>query len=224
MFASTQVFAHALWIETSPAGKKGQAQEVRVFWGEYADKDIAPLDKWFSDTRSYTLTLITPDRKEIPLHSAPGQDHYKAFFTPETEGVYTVVLKHTVKDLYHGSKLDYHASASVLVGNGTSAAETNPNNISIYTVTKPAYRIQEKIVLQALLNKLPAGSKEVEVVAPNGWGKKLWTDSIGNASFTPLWPGRYLIELTDTKKETGDHHGQPFQAVWRCATYCIEVK
>lgn len=222
----SQAFGHAFWIETSPSGKKGQAQEVRIFFGEYADKDISPLDKWFSDTKAYTLTLITPGKKEIKLSSVPGTDHYKAFFTPEAEGVYTVVLQHTVKDVYHGSRLDYHSSAVVQVGNnsGGDAATTNTNSIGIYTKAKENYTANESITLQALLDKLPAGSKEVEVIAPNGWGKSLWTDSTGSASFTPIWPGRYMVEVAVTDdKMTGDHNGTPYKKVWRCATYCIEV-
>lgn len=226
VLAVSQAFAHALWIETSPSGKKGQAQEVRIFFGEYADKDISPLDKWFSDTKAYTLTLITPGKKTVKLSSVPGSDHYKAFFTPTEDGVYTVVLQHTVKDVYHGSRLDYHSSAVVQVGtsSGGDAATTNPNRISVYTKAKGSYRANESIALQVLLNQAAAGSKEVEVFAPNGWGKTLWTDSTGSASFTPIWPGRYMVEVADTdSKTTGDHHGKPFQKVWRCATYCIEV-
>jgi hypothetical protein len=224
--ACSQVFGHALWIETSPTGKKGQPQEVRVFWGEYADKDISPVDKWWSDTKSYTLTLITPDKKEIKLTSAPGSDHYKAVFTPESDGVYTVLLQHSVKDVYNGSRLDYHSSAAVVVGKSNTGhdATANKNPISIYSIAKGTYKVNEAITLQALLDKLPAGNKEVEVFAPNGWGKKLWTDSTGSAKFTPIWPGRYFVEVASTdEKKSGEHNGKPYQKVWRCATYCIEV-
>lgn len=222
--ACAQVFAHALWIETAPTGKKGQPQEVRVFWGEFADKDISPLDKWFSDTQSYTLTLITPDKKEIPLTSAPGKDHYKAFFTPETEGVYTVVMKHIVKDVYHGSRLDYHSSAAVLVGKGETTPETNKNAVSVFVTPKGQFKVNENISLQALMDLKPAAEQEVKVFAPNGWGKELWTDSTGKVTFTPLWPGRYMVEVAGDQEKAGQHNGTAFEKVWRCATYCIEVK
>lgn len=223
--ATSQAFGHAFWVETSPSGKKGQAQEVRIFFGEYADKDISPLDKWFSDTKSYSLTLVAPDGTTTPLSSVPGTDHYKAWFTPAVEGVYTVVLQHTVKDVYHGSRLDYHSSAVVQVGKSTAgdSVTANTNNVSIYTTARNTYKANESISLQALLDKAPARSKEVEVVAPNGWGKKLWSDSTGTVQFTPIWPGRYMVEVAVSENKTGDHNGKPFQKVWRCATYCIEV-
>ncbi|WP_343701262.1 DUF4198 domain-containing protein [Chitinophaga sp.] len=224
VLAGLRVSAHALWIETSPTGKKGQPQEVRVFWGEFADKDISPLDKWFSDTKSYKLSVITPDKKVIPLTSAPGTDHYKAFFTPESDGVYTVVMIHSVKDLYHGSRLDYHASAAVVVGNNAAAAASaNANPLKVETPARHTYKVNESINLGVLADQAPAKSSEVEVVAPNGWIKKLYTDSTGTTTFTPLWPGRYMVEVAKTEKKAGDHNGKPYEAIWRCATYCIEV-
>lgn len=220
-----QTFAHAFWIETSPSGKKGKTQEVRIYFGEYADKDITPVADWFSDTRDYTLTLITPDKKEIKLTSAAAKDHFKASFTPDQEGVYTVVLQHTVKDLYNGKRLDYHSSAVVKIGAATTGdrPEHNSNPVSIYTAAKDIYKANAPVSLQTFFDKLPAGSKEVEVVAPNGWGKKLYTDSTGTASFTPIWPGRYMVEVANTEKKSGEHHGKSYDANWRCATYCIEV-
>lgn len=226
VLAGLQVSAHALWIETSPTGKKGQPQEVRVFWGEFGDKDISPLDKWFSDTKAYKLSVITPDKKVIPLTSAPGTDHYKAFFTPETDGVYTVVMQHSVKDLYHGSRLDYHASAAVLVGNvpaATAGAALNANPLKVETAARSQYKVNEDIRLGVVMDQAPAKSSEVEVIAPNGWVRKVYTDSTGAAAFKPLWPGRYMVEVANTNKKGGEHNGKPYEAVWRCATYCIEV-
>ncbi|MGE7774002.1 DUF4198 domain-containing protein [Chitinophaga sp. NPDC101104] len=215
---------HALWIETSPVGKKGQAQEVRVFWGEFADKDISPLDKWFSDTKSYSLSVVLPDGKVVPLQSAPGKDHYKAFFTPEKDGVYTVVMKHIVKDLYHGSRLDYHSSAVVRVGAAaTIDPAANQNVLSVHTAPDASLKVGQSIDFYTLKNLKPAGGQEVEIFAPNGWGKKFWADSTGKSSFTPLWPGRYMVEVAGTAEEKGDHNGKPYEKIWRCATYCIEV-
>jgi hypothetical protein len=219
-------FAHAFWMETSPSGKKGQPQEVRIYFGEYADKDITPVADWFSDTKNFTLVLVTPDKKEIKLTVTPAKDHYKATFTPDQDGAYTVVMHHTVKDVYHGSLLDYNSSATVQVGNATIGNEPaiNSNIVSIHTPAKSVYPKDKPITLQAFLAQAPAGKKEVEVVAPNGWGKKLYTDSTGKATFTPIWPGRYMVEVTDTEKKGGEHAGKKYDATWRCATYCIEVK
>ncbi|WP_298715452.1 DUF4198 domain-containing protein [Chitinophaga sp.] len=225
LFAAINSFGHALWIETSPVGKKGQAQEVRVFWGEFADKDISPLDKWFSDTKSYALSVITPDGKVLPLQSAPGKDHYKAYFTPDQDGAYTVVMKHVVRDVYHGSRLDYHSSAVVRVGTSAQLdAAANQNVLSVYTAPNATLKTGQNIDFYTLKELKPAGGQEVEVIAPNGWGKKLWADSTGKASFTPLWPGRYMVEVAGTKEEKGDHNGKAYEKIWRCATYCIEVK
>lgn len=222
----SNTFAHAFWMETSPSGKKGQAQEVRIYFGEYADKDITPVADWFSDTKNFTLVLVTPDKKEVKLTVTPAKDHYKAHFTPDQEGVYTVVMQHTVKDVYHGKLLDYNSSATVQVGNASAGNDPahNTNAIGIHTPAKSAYQKDKAITLQTFLDKQPARSKEVEVVAPNGWGRKLYTDSTGKASFTPIWPGRYMVEVTNTEKKEGEFNGKKYEATWKCATYCVEVK
>lgn len=55
------LFAHALWIETNATGKTGQTQEVRLYFGEYAQNERDELSKWRSDLKDLTLWLINPD-------------------------------------------------------------------------------------------------------------------------------------------------------------------
>ena len=73
LFGITNVFAHALWIETPSTGKKGVAQEVKIFFGEFSENDITPTDKWFSDLKDFELVLLTPDNREIKLTSHYGE-------------------------------------------------------------------------------------------------------------------------------------------------------
>src|SRR6218665_1086187 len=114
----SETFAHALWIETASTGKKGSAQEVRIFFGEFADGHAAatPTAKWFSDTRSFSLIVTTPDGQEIKLTPTQQPQYFTATFTPDKDGVYTLLMHHLVKEVYHGNRLDYNSSAQVKVG------------------------------------------------------------------------------------------------------------
>lgn len=218
----SNVFAHALWIETPPVGKKGVAQEIRIYFGEFADKDITPTEKWFSDTRSFSLVLITPDKQEIKLTSNQQKEYFSATFTPEKDGVYTVVLHHLVKEVYHGNRLDYNSSAQVRVGNTTEVIPSF-SNIGIYADGKTGFKKAQTISLTAFLDNKPAAKTEVEVVAPNGWSKKLYTDSTGKASFTAIWPGKYNLEISRSDKKSGEHQGKPYETEWRGANCIVEV-
>ncbi len=133
-------------------------------------------------------------------------------------------MKHVVKDVYHGSRLDYHSSAVVRVGAAAQLdATANKNVLSVYTAPNTALKVGQSIDFYTLKDQKAAEGQEIEVFAPNGWGKKFWADSTGKAAFTPLWPGRYMVEVAGTVEEKGDHNGKAFEKVWRCATYCIEV-
>jgi hypothetical protein len=216
-------FAHALWIETAPVGKKGIAQEVRIYFGEFSDKDVTPTEKWFSDTRSFSLVLITPDKQEIKLNATAQKEYFTATFTPGKDGVYLVLLHHLVKDVYHGNRLDYNSSAQVRVGTVTTELQPSFSNIGIYADGKAGFKKEQAISFTAFLDNKPAAKTEVEVVAPNGWSKKLYTDSTGKASFTALWPGKYNLEITRSDKKTGEHQGKPYETEWRGGNCIVEV-
>ena len=75
---SQQVYAHALWIETNPAGIKGKPQEVKIYFGEYSNNDITLAAKWFSDLKDFSLLVIGPDKKETRLSATPRGNYYSA--------------------------------------------------------------------------------------------------------------------------------------------------
>ena len=226
LLLSAQSFAHALWIETKATGTKGKAQEINVYFGEFSDKDITKTAKWFSDIKDFSLVVISPSKKEIKLTSTALEDKYQAFFTPDEEGIYTVVMHHTVKDVYGTMKLDYNSSATVTVGNNSkeNVGLANPNVISLLSTEATAAKKDAKITVNALYEGKIAKSQKMKVIAPNGWEKELWSDDKGAISFTPIWSGDYMVEFAYTEKNTGEHNGKKFDEVWKMATYLITVK
>lgn len=221
-----QLFAHALWIETSPTGIKGRSQEVKIFFGEFADQDISPADKWFSDLKEFTLVLIAPDRSETKLVSVADKNYYKSAFTPLQNGVYTLVMHHVVKDLYGTMKLDYNSGATVIVGNQLNGNDANisSNIISLFSDSVFASKQNKAIRIKALYDGKVAAEKEIKIFAPNGWAKELYSDEKGEITVKPLWPGRYMAEFAYTDKTPGEHNGKNYEEVWKVATYIITVK
>lgn len=223
---STSSFAHALWIKTQATGTKGKAQTIDIYFGEFADKDITKTAKWFSDIKDFTLVLITPSKKEIKLTAKALEDQYQAFFTPEEDGVYTLAMHHTVKDVYRTMKLDYNSSATVTVGSGSKGNEAtfNTNIISLFSKEVTAAKKNTKIIINALYEGKIAKEQKMKVIAPNGWEKELWSNENGEISFTPLWSGNYMVEFAYTEKTTGEHNGKKYDEIWKMATYFITVK
>lgn len=225
-FAAPQLFAHALWIETKATGTKGKAQEISVYFGEFSENDITKADKWFSDLKDFSLVVISPSKKETKLTAKALDNKYQAFFTPDEDGVYTIVMHHTVKDVYGTMKLDYNSSATVVVGNknaGNSAAVNN-NVISVFSADADAAKKNAVINVAALYNGAIAKEQKIKVIAPNGWEKELWSNDKGEVSFNPLWSGNYMVEFAYTEKTAGEHNGKKYDEIWKMATCQITVK
>ncbi|MBO9585675.1 MAG: hypothetical protein J7574_16035 [Flavobacterium sp.] len=225
-FAAPQLFAHALWIETKATGTKGKAQEISVYFGEFSDNDITKADKWFSDLKDFSLVVISPSKKETKLTAKALENKYQAFFTPDEDGVYTIVMHHTVGDIYGTMKLDYNSSATVVVGNKLAGniAGANPNKISVFSENADIAKKNTIINVSALYEGAIAKSQKIKVIAPNGWEKELWTNDKGEISFNPIWSGKYMVEFAYTEKSAGEHNGKKYDKIWKMATYQIAVK
>ncbi len=62
------------------------------------------------------------------------------------------------------------------------------------------------------------------VHAPNGWDKELKTDADGIVSFTPLWPGRYVLEMIHVEKTPGEFEGTAYEALRHRSTLALQVR
>lgn len=221
LFASLHMFAHALWIEAARTGKKGQEHQVKVFYGEYSEFAPEKVDKWFSDVKEFTLWLVTPDNKKIELKATAGEDHYTAAFTPATDGVYTLLVSHEPKDLGGKTKYQFNSSATVLVGAAAKQdnldANSNPLKFAVQN-----NKVSKPVVVKGLFNNAP-GAYEATVFSPKGWTKQIPAGADGTITFIPEWPGTYMIEISATSKETGEHNKNAFEKVWRCATALVQI-
>ena len=226
LLACNLSWAHAIWIETQPTGVKNKAQEIKVFFGEYADKDITAADKWFSDLKEFKIIAIAPDGSIETLSTSVSTDHYKSSFTPKQEGVYTISLQHPVKDLYHGTKIQYFSSATVKVGKSSAGNEASVNKNLLGLLAKDAATAQKEKELKviAMFDGKPAAEKEIKVFAPNGWSKTLYSNEAGEITFTPLWSGLYQVEFSHTDDTAREENGNKIKKTFNGATYMLFVK
>lgn len=222
--SAVQLSAHALWIETKSTGKKGVAQEVKIFYGEYASNERDEIAKWYSDVKDFTLWLSAPGKEKIKLNTTGGTNFYSASFTPEQDGVYLLTVSHEAKDLGGTTKYEFSSVAAVSVGNvNLINAQAVPNAIKVVANEARIYKINAPVQLTAVSNGKPVPNKPVSVFSPEGWTKEFMTDANGRVSFTPIWPGRYVLEFSNFEKTAGEHRGQSYTALWQGATSSIEV-
>lgn len=220
-FLSFQIYAHALWIETNATGKKGQQQEVKIFYGEYAEFSPEKIKDWYSDVKDFTLWLVAPDGQKTQLTTAAKEDYYTAAFTPDKDGVYTLQVSHSAKDLGGTTVYQFNTSAAVAVGKSEAADikhNTNPLKFQLKTG-----KVNESVNIQGFFNDAASDKLSVTVFSPKGWTKQI-EGKDGVAAFVPEWKGKYMIEVSRMDEGKGDHNGKEYTGIWRCATYLIEIK
>lgn len=220
-----KVSAHALWIQTSTVGKAGQKQAIKIVYSEPNDKPEKIAD-WYSDVKDFTLWVTGPDKQKVKLPTTEAADHFTSEFTPEKDGVYTISVSHTAKELGGKTKYQFNASAIVAVGKSFAGNDPalNPNDISVFADASKTYKVNKPFALTGFIKEKPADNLQMAVHSPSGWNREISTNTQGVAEFTPIWPGQYSIEASKSEKEEGEHNGKNYTSVWRCATVLLDVK
>ena len=222
--ATSQLFAHALWIETVSSGKAGQPQQVKVYYGEYVSNEREETEKWYSDVKDFTLWLTAPGKEKIKLSTTPGSNFYSATFTPEENGHYVLTVSHEAKELGGTTKYEFIATALVTVGKPAQVDHSAiPVALKVHTAEAKTYKANAPVQIKATANGKPLAKTAVSVFSPEGWGKEFMTDENGLISFNPIWPGRYVLEVAAREKTDGTHHGKAYTAAWQGSTYSFEV-
>jgi len=220
------VSAHYLWIETNGNGTLGQAQEVRVHYGEYTYGVIEKVEgEAFPAVSKFTLWVIAPDGTKTELNTKAKEDHYLASFTPSQNGVYTIALNNNEIDVIDYTQYDfgifkthYHSTAKVLVGTDGDTKTANPEGI----VVKQLENDGEEIKLQVVYKGEPLAKNELKVYVSDLWSKTLYTDNNGEVSFALPWDTKYIVETTTKEEIPGTYNGDDYEFIWHCATYCIK--
>ena len=219
---SDSASAHAIWIETSANGVKGKPQQVKVFFGEYTKANRDTVARWYSDINKLSLWVTQPGKPEKQLQLTDSVDFYAASFTPDADGVYTLVIRHPLKDLFRTYKLEYNAMAPVWVG--AKPVTATPVKADI-TLTTPAnqFKQNEKIALVVHFEGKVLPEQEVEIVSPTGKKETVKTNKSGALEFIPTESGRYLTEVIYRNKVAGTHNGKAFDTHMKIATLNIPV-
>lgn len=221
IFSVNQLFAHAMYIETAASGKKGVAQDVKVFYGEPADGAPEKLADWWSDTKEFTLWAWSPSGEKTQLQVTAKDDHFVASFTPSADGVYTLTISHTVAQIAGNTQYQFNAAALVAVGKSEEGNQllANKSELGVFVNAKDLLKKGKSISLSSQFKSAATEGVAVTVFSPAGWSKEVKTGAEGKASFTPEWSGRYILEASKAEKV----QGKDFESIYRIATLGIGV-
>ena len=230
---SSSSFAHMMWIETSPTGKINQKQQVKVYFGEYAEglfeKTAADA---FKTVNKFTLWAIAPNGEKTKLETTTTATYYTATFTPKTNGSYTIVLDNNEIDVLDFTqynfgifKTHYHCISKVEVGTkANETANNNPEGLTLIDVSKSLHKVNGEVTLKVVYKGKALKDKEVDVILKDHWTKKVKTDAEGLIKFSLPWNTNYVVEVTNKEEVPGTYNGKEYQFIWHSTTYAILLK
>lgn len=212
--------AHTIWLETNTNGKLNKPHQVKVFYGEFEDPNFT--HKWFSDLKDFKLVLISPSGKQEILEKKQEEAYFSSFFTPTENGTYTLWVKHIPKDTFREMKITYQAVAFVNVGKVSEKEFVTGENFQLgFLNTNP--KLNKKYMVKTI--KDGAVTKgEILVEFKNGWQRPERSNVRGEASFTPLWKGKYLVSHRLSTAEEGEHNNKAYKTNYQWINMVVEVK
>lgn len=223
LFACQQkVEAHAIWLESSATGTQGKAQEVRVYYGEYATAELEKTADWYSDLRSLEVFVLAPDQSQVRLTLEDKGDYFVSTFAPSQAGVYLIYTSHPTKDL--GGKTRYEFTSQIPVQVGKSVT-VGSGKLAYQLLTSPkSFKKGEKVAVSLLKDGKPLSDQDILIMSASGWSKTYKTDSQGVALVDALWSGNYVAEFGHSEEASGNWHGQEYNATWQGITTSFVVK
>jgi len=222
-FNLSNVFSHALWIETASTGKKGQPQEVKIFFGEYEANEPDSTAKWFSNLKEFKLVLIAPNGTTKVLTASPDLHFYKASFTPDQNGTYKLSVVHEVADIYEKGKLMYYAFADVAIGKTKLNTGFPANAALTIRPDQSVLKVGESSTNQLIYDKKPFTKQKITLVNPERKVIPTETDADGKFIFKPEAKGNYFLEAFTEDKTSGKLNGKDYEKVWHLVTYTTQI-
>ncbi len=210
MLMASGAFAHALWIQTSGTGIKGQPVTVKVFFGEYADKSPDSTAKWFSNLNNFKLTLTTPDGKTQLLNTQADVLNHTATFIPHQDGVYTLSIVHHVADKHKNNRIEYYAFTDVKIGRAKNAS-IPPKEALL------AFKKSKKLSYSLSYKQTAFADKKIEIINPAFEKTRTTTNAKGEINFKPTVKGGYFMTAMEEEKDNSS------EKTWHVATYYTEA-
>lgn len=213
--------AHSVWIETDTNAKINQPHEIKVFFGELDSP--TPTAKWFSDIKDLEIKVVSPSGREFLLKEKTEKEQfYLANFVPTENGVYKISVHHLVRNTHRKMKITYQSIAFINTDNQREIQRLGNPPLELALMNNLP-KINESFALKTFLEGEAKAKEKIKILADNGWELSLRTDEKGEASFKPLWKGKYLVEYANDKKVLGMHNGQEYNSDYQVITMLINV-
>lgn len=243
LLEATPAESHFVWVEAEATAAADQGQPVKVYFGEYAEFLREERGGRLDSIDGVTLRVQDGKRGKTDVPLTKQINHFAGALSSCVPGRNAVVAeqakapvqdlrKHDlgiVKPMFYART--YFVCLEESRVNEHERDHSTPLALDLIPVTTglnlASGRVTPgpggEIVVKAVFNGQRLPGTQVLVHAPNGWDKELKTDAEGIVSFTPLWPGRYVLEMIHVEKTPGEFEGTAYEAVRHRSTLALQV-
>lgn len=236
--------AHFIWIETNLKGEPAKSQMVEIYFGEPHEFLREEAGGRLDQHDGIEAWTIGAKGEKTKLALRKGKNLFSGVITPQKVGRYNLIAKslgHEVQDLTQSDggiiRPLFFARTQFLSFEKGRVSEREEEikeylDLDIIPVTKSldpltgsiVPRAGDEFVVRVIFKGKPLAKKRVNAFGPNGWIKEMQsTDSWGVTSFAPLWPGRYVLQITHDEKAPGEFKGKSYETLNHRATLSLLV-
>src|SRR5688500_2348105 len=181
--------AHALWLER-------EAAATRLYFGEYAENVREPSPGRLDSTIEPKVTVVNAKGIEKPVEARRESNYFAIPAGNEADAVLVQALKQSIREPQGQiPSPTYRRFLYTRLGSGGSLPldiQESGNTLRLTYLGKPVPKT------------------EIVVIAPNGWEKHLHTDEKGEATYSLLEPGLYVIEAKYEMHKPGEFEGKAY--------------
>ena len=244
LWGPSQARAHFVWVEADATAAVETGQPIKVYFGEYSEFLREERGGRLDSIDGVTLRVLDPKRGKTEVALTKQVNHFSAALSsclPGRNAVVAEQVRAPVQDLRKHDlgivkPMFYARTYFVCMEDGRVSEherdQSTPLDLDMIPLTKglnlATGRVSHvpggEIVVKAVFKGQPLPATQLLVHAPIGWDKELKTDVEGIAAFTPLWPGRYVLEIIHVEKTLGEFEGKAYEALRHRSTLALQVR
>jgi hypothetical protein len=235
--------AHFAWIEAEATAPSSAGQSVQVYFGEYSEFLREEQGGRLDAMEGISMNVRHPNQPVSEVALAKEVNRFAGKLAGCLPGRNELVAEQReapVQDLRSHDmgvvKPMYYARASFICLEDGRVSEQEkgapaPMDLDIIPLSRGmnlatgrmVHPPGSEVVVKAFFKGQGLPATQLIVHSPIGWDKELHTGADGVATFTPLWPGRYVLELVHVEKVGGEFRGKPYEALRHRSTLSIQV-
>jgi hypothetical protein len=236
-------WAHFAWVEADTTAPSMSGQSIRVYFGEYSEFLREERGGRLDTLDGIRMTLRDPQHvvSEVALSKEVNRfDAKLATCVPGRNEIVVEQAEAPVQDLRSHDiglvkPMYYARTGFVCLEDGRVSEHEKhgpvPMDLDLIPLSRGmdlatgrmAHISGSEVVVKAFFKGQGLPNKQVVVHSPIGWDKELHTSPDGVTTFTPLWPGRYVLELIHLEKIGGDYKGKRYEGIRHRSTLSIQV-